>query len=62
MQQKWLIDHLFKTIGRTGKVLRVDSDGDVKVSFGGDSWTFNPLCLRLVNKDQSTRERSVPGQ
>lgn len=24
------------------------SDGDVKVSVGGVSWTFNPECLTLV--------------
>ena len=40
-----------QSIGQTGKVLRVDSDGDVDIEVSGSSWTFNPLCLIPTNKD-----------
>lgn len=28
-----------------GKVLKVYADGDLRVAFGGQTWTFNPACL-----------------
>lgn len=32
-------------LGKAGKVVKIDSDGDVAVTFGSKSWVFNPLCL-----------------
>jgi len=43
---------LKQVIGKTGKVISVDSDGDVKVDFGGAKWTFNPQCCTLVSQGQ----------
>ncbi|XP_072305575.1 E3 ubiquitin-protein ligase MIB2 isoform X2 [Eucyclogobius newberryi] len=36
---------LTKVLGQTGKVLKVYADGDLRVAFGGQTWTFNPACL-----------------
>jgi len=33
-----------QTLGETGTVLSVDSDGDVRVDVTGHVWTFNPAC------------------
>ena len=41
-----------QVIGKTGKVISVDSDGDVKVDFGGSKWIFNPQCCILVSQGQ----------
>ena len=41
-----------QVIGKTGKVVAVDSDGDVKVKFDGPTWIFNPQCCVLVSKGQ----------
>lgn len=27
-----------------GKVVKIDSDGDVAVAFGNKAWVFNPAC------------------
>lgn len=32
-------------LGQVGKVLKVYGDGDLRVAFGGQTWTFNPACL-----------------
>ncbi|XP_071511862.1 E3 ubiquitin-protein ligase MIB2-like [Diadema antillarum] len=34
-----------RAIGKEGRVLFLDADGDVKVNVGGTFWTFNPDCL-----------------
>ena len=41
-----------QSIGQTGKVVSVDSDGDVKIEVSGGSWTYNPLCLIPANKEK----------
>lgn len=34
-----------QALGKTGVVARVYSDGDLRVSVEGKTWTFNPLCV-----------------
>ncbi|KAM6929251.1 E3 ubiquitin-protein ligase MIB2 isoform 2-T2 [Lycodopsis pacificus] len=36
---------LTKVLGQAGKVLKVYADGDLRVAFAGQTWTFNPACL-----------------
>uniref|UniRef100_A0A8C5ER53 E3 ubiquitin-protein ligase MIB2 n=1 Tax=Gouania willdenowi TaxID=441366 RepID=A0A8C5ER53_GOUWI len=38
---------LTKVLGQVGKVLKVYADGDLRVAFGGQTWTFNPACLSV---------------
>ncbi|XP_071944964.1 uncharacterized protein [Antedon mediterranea] len=46
---------LTQTIGETGNVMEVDSDGDVHVSFStGRNFYFNPACLELVSRGDGT--------
>ena len=35
---------ILQCIGRIGRVIEVDSDGDVKVLVDGDAWILNPYC------------------
>lgn len=35
-----------QVLGQVGKVLKVYADGDLRVAFGGQTWTFNPACLK----------------
>lgn len=39
------IDVMKWTLDKTGKVLKVYSDGDLRVKVNGQSWTLNPLCV-----------------
>jgi len=39
-----------QVIGKTGKVVAVDSDGDLKVDFGGKTWILNPQCCVPVSQ------------
>ncbi|XP_075028394.1 E3 ubiquitin-protein ligase MIB2 isoform X2 [Calonectris borealis] len=43
---------LTKTLGHIGKVIKVYGDGDLRVSVGGQSWTFNPACLTAYQRDE----------
>ncbi|KAM9751094.1 E3 ubiquitin-protein ligase MIB2 isoform 1-T1 [Menidia menidia] len=38
-------DSMSPVLGQVGKVLKVYADGDLRVAFGGQTWTFNPACL-----------------
>uniref|UniRef100_A0A8C5CHV9 RING-type E3 ubiquitin transferase n=1 Tax=Gadus morhua TaxID=8049 RepID=A0A8C5CHV9_GADMO len=38
-------DSMSPALGQVGKVLKVYADGDLRVAFGGQTWTFNPACL-----------------
>ena len=35
-------------LGKVGKVVKVDSDGDVAVAFGNKAWVFNPACCEAA--------------
>jgi E3 ubiquitin-protein ligase mind-bomb len=40
--------HSLQALGKLGKVIKIYSDGDLRVSIDGQTWTFNPLCVQLV--------------
>ncbi|KAL7287477.1 hypothetical protein TKK_0018577 [Trichogramma kaykai] len=42
------IDAMKVVLGKTGKIIKTYPDGDVRIEAGGQSWTFNPLCVTLV--------------
>ena len=35
-------------LGKLGKVVKVYSDGDLRVQFDGHTWTLNPQCVRFI--------------
>jgi len=51
--------------GKTGRVVAIDADGDLKVEVEGRMWLFNPQCCALERAAvprQSTRQQSDPNQ
>ncbi|XP_012258103.2 E3 ubiquitin-protein ligase MIB2 isoform X2 [Athalia rosae] len=42
------IDVMKTVLGKTGKVIKIYSDGDIRVEFDGHTWTFNPANVTLV--------------
>ena len=34
-----------QTLGKVGQVLKIYSDGDIRVAIAGQHWTFNPAVL-----------------
>ncbi|XP_067011890.2 E3 ubiquitin-protein ligase MIB2 [Anabrus simplex] len=42
------VDVMKNALGKLGKVIKIYSDGDLRVSIEGQTWTFNPLCVQLV--------------
>ncbi|PIO05287.1 hypothetical protein AB205_0140190, partial [Aquarana catesbeiana] len=44
-------DDMAPALGQIGKVIKVFGDGDMRVSVGGQSWTFNPACLTSYQRD-----------
>ena len=44
------VDAMVGTIGQKGKIARLYQDGDVRVEVSGSSWTYNPLCLRIIER------------
>uniref|UniRef100_A0A8D0BS99 E3 ubiquitin-protein ligase MIB2 n=1 Tax=Salvator merianae TaxID=96440 RepID=A0A8D0BS99_SALMN len=46
-------DEMAPTLGHIGKVIKVFGDGDLRVSFAGQSWTFNPACLTAYQREEN---------
>lgn len=58
------IDVMKNILGKTGKVLKVYSDGDLRINVDGQTWTFNSSCvLRIpgsaaeINNTMTANER-----
>ncbi|XP_065127400.1 E3 ubiquitin-protein ligase MIB2 isoform X3 [Paramisgurnus dabryanus] len=56
-------DSMAPALGQVGKVLKLYADGDLRVAFGGQTWTFNPACLSAqpgeVDANLMTAENST---
>ncbi|XP_074653934.1 E3 ubiquitin-protein ligase MIB2-like [Tubulanus polymorphus] len=50
-------DQMKNALGRSGRVIKVYTDGDIRVQVSGHTWTFNPSCCDLepldINKSVS---------
>ena len=46
-------------MGQLGSVMGVDAAGNVSVLIKANLWTFNPLCVRLADKEE---EQEVSSQ
>ncbi|XP_038075224.1 E3 ubiquitin-protein ligase MIB2-like isoform X1 [Patiria miniata] len=44
-------ENMKETLGKTGKVIKVYPDGDLRVSISDHAWTFNPSCVSPVDPD-----------
>lgn len=42
------IEIMRNSLGKLGKILKVYSDGDLRVQLDGHAWTLNPQCVRTV--------------
>ncbi|OAD58844.1 E3 ubiquitin-protein ligase MIB2 [Eufriesea mexicana] len=59
------IDVMKNALGKTGKVIKIYSDGDLRVALDDHTWTFNPLSVTLIPpgtetialQDEVTRSR-----
>lgn len=38
----------FQSLGKLGKVLKVYSDGDLRVQLDGHAWTLHPQCVKII--------------
>ena len=45
-------------LGKTGRIVTVYADGDVRVTLIGHTWTFNPACLVPVEEEESVTSRT----
>ncbi|XP_078043015.1 E3 ubiquitin-protein ligase mind bomb 2 isoform X2 [Augochlora pura] len=63
------IDVMKNALGKTGKVIKIYSDGDLRVALDGHTWTFNQMSVTLVppgteiasNPDEAGRNWSNEG-
>ncbi|XP_015108850.1 E3 ubiquitin-protein ligase MIB2 [Diachasma alloeum] len=43
------IDVMKSALGKTGKVIKIYPDGDLRVTLDGHTWTFNPLSVTRIS-------------
>lgn len=59
MRHAWFV--FIQALGKEGRILEVDSDGDVVVLVGTDLWLFNPAALEdLTGGEASSRRNDTP--
>lgn len=54
-------DSMKATLGKTGRVLKVYGDGDLRVAVGSQTWTFNPACVTQVPASGKTDLNNTMG-
>ena len=54
------VDAMAGTIGQKGKIARLYQDGDVRVEVNGSSWTYNPQCLRVLERATPSSQDKSP--
>ena len=51
-----------QTLGKSGQVLKVYVDGDLRVQVEGQVWTFNPACcLPLTRTNAHNPDNTLSG-
>ena len=50
--------HFSQTVGKVGRVKVVFEDADVKVDVGGQTWTYNPYCLKPAPGERLSESQS----
>ncbi|XP_021345213.1 E3 ubiquitin-protein ligase mind-bomb-like isoform X2 [Mizuhopecten yessoensis] len=41
-------DEMSETLGQTGRIVKIDNDGDMRIKIKGKNWLFSPVCVNLV--------------
>jgi len=50
-----------QTLGKSGRVLKVYTDMDLRVAIGNSTWTFNPLCVTSIPANELTALNNTMG-
>ncbi|XP_065164682.1 E3 ubiquitin-protein ligase MIB2 [Atheta coriaria] len=53
------IDVMRNALGKLGKIIKVYSDGDLRVQINGQAWTLNPQCVRVVPGSAAELDNSM---
>uniref|UniRef100_H3B381 RING-type E3 ubiquitin transferase n=1 Tax=Latimeria chalumnae TaxID=7897 RepID=H3B381_LATCH len=48
-----------QTLGHIGQVIKVLPKGDLKVSIGGSTWTYNPACVYTADPSEVQKEMNT---
>lgn len=53
------VDVMKEILGKTGTIVKVYADNDLRINFGPSVWTMNPLAVRLVPCDRFDSNNSM---
>lgn len=53
------VDVMKEILGKTGNIVKVYADNDLRINFGPSVWTMNPLAVRLVPCDRFDSNNSM---
>ncbi|CAL8095409.1 unnamed protein product [Orchesella dallaii] len=53
------VDVMKEILGKTGTIVKVYADNDLRINFGASVWTMNPLAVRLVPCDRFNSDNSM---
>jgi predicted methyltransferase len=45
------VDVMKDILGKTGNIIKIYTDNDLRINFGSSVWTMNPLTVKLVRSD-----------
>ena len=49
-------DEMKSALGKNGRIVRLDSDGDMRIKIGENTWIFNPTCVMPL-EDQNAAKK-----
>lgn len=53
------VDIMKEILGKTGTVIKVYTDNDLRINFGNSAWTMNPLAIKLLPPDRFETNNSM---
>lgn len=51
-----MIISTLKALGKNGRIVRIDQDGDIRVKVEDKTWIFSPVCINLVENQAVAKE------
>lgn len=51
-------DEMKTALGKNGRIVRLDSDGDMRIKIEDKTWIFNPACIMPIDDDSTAK--SIP--
>ena len=50
------LTYALQALGKNGRIIKIDQDGDVRVKVEDRAWIFSPVCINPVDNPEEAKE------